>query len=194
MGKGNAGVGELSNKVKAMRSSGPTQEQAATMIALARAELKEGQYDEATEVAKEALRLLRDLGVGALIQPGDFKGQAAKPKMLTPQEARDRERNLRPVREKMLLFREIGVPEEEIQAMIEAMQAGPYEGDTDLVKAAEAHCQHGHYSKALEAATKAVDSFKAASDKAGVPKSFLSSAIRVAWQWAETARESDQYS
>jgi len=165
MGKGAAGLGEL--KSKAGRSSGATQDAAATFIALARAELKAGQYAEAAEAAKSALRILRELGVGALIQPGDFKGTAAKPKILSPEEARERERSLRPVREKMLLFREIGVPDEEVQPMLKALQADSVESDGDAVKTAEVHCKNGNYSKALEVANKVLESFKSANDKAG---------------------------
>ncbi|CAE7574552.1 unnamed protein product [Symbiodinium microadriaticum] len=117
-------------------------------------------------------------GVGALAQPGDFKGTAAKPKILSAEEARERERTLRPVREKMLLagisgcwvrllFREIGVPDEEVQPMLKALQADSVESDGDAVKTAEVHCKNGNYSKALEVANKALESFKSANDKAG---------------------------
>ncbi|CAJ1389513.1 unnamed protein product [Effrenium voratum] len=139
--KGQAGVGELESGLTAA-SYGTSQEKAAALIALARAYLEqEDGLSDATPLAKQAVGLFKELGVGALRDVTNFKGKPGPAKILSPEESARRDAALRPLRETLLTFREIGVPEGELAVLLKAAEEQVAEGKTEnaaaLVQEAE---------------------------------------------------------
>jgi len=235
--KGLAGIGELQSKVAQAEAKKASQDHAAALIALAHLCLEVNEISDAESYASSALLLFKELGLGAVQNIKNFQGKAMAPLTLSPEESAKRDAALRPVREKLLTFREIGLPEGELVILLKAaeeqLKLGKLDAATIFVKEvervvaregrpelqekatgpsnlilakvalarkapqpavqyalvaakseaasaqvalAEAYGLQHAWSKALEAAKKAKESFEAAGDKSGEALALITTA------------------
>lgn len=139
--KGVAGLGELQSKLTSAEASKAPQERASALIALARLCLQVNETSDAEGYALSALLLFKELGLGALQNAKNFQGKLGSVMTLSPEESAKRDTALRPLREKLLTFREIGLPEGEIAMLLQAAETqlnlGKPEAASILVKEAE---------------------------------------------------------
>lgn len=139
--KGVAGLGELQSKLTSAEASKAPQERASALIALARLCLQVNETSDAEGYALSALLLFKELGLGALQNAKNFQGKLGTVMTLSPEESAKRDTALRPLREKLLTFREIGLPEGEIAMLLQAAETqlnlGKPEAASILVQEAE---------------------------------------------------------
>eukprot|EP00931_Biecheleriopsis_adriatica_P089163 TRINITY_DN63330_c0_g1_i1.p1 TRINITY_DN63330_c0_g1~~TRINITY_DN63330_c0_g1_i1.p1 ORF type:complete len:691 (+),score=174.32 TRINITY_DN63330_c0_g1_i1:27-2075(+) len=103
-------------QLTAAQAAGDRHGEAVALLTFVHGYLGADRYSDAEQAASTALALFRELGLGACRQ-GPYKGTVAAA-TLTAAQAAQREAALRLARNKLLLFREIGVPSGEVAALL----------------------------------------------------------------------------
>ncbi|CAK9086553.1 unnamed protein product [Durusdinium trenchii] len=138
--KGAGGLGELQSKLQQAEAQDAAEDRAAAFIALARVSVEVEDLADAEQYALSALLIFKELGLGAMLRTKNFQGKSDVMK-LTPEESASRDAALRPLREKLLTFREIGVAEGEAALLLKAaasqLELGKVEMAMVLVKEAD---------------------------------------------------------
>eukprot|EP00913_Durusdinium_trenchii_P034948 g32690.t1 len=148
--KGAGGLGELQSKLQQAEAQDAAEDRAAAFIALARVSVEVEDLADAEQYALSALLIFKELGLGAMLRTKNFQGKSDVMK-LTPEDtdqndqtaahtaaSASRDAALRPLREKLLTFREIGVAEGEAALLLKAAASQLELGKVEMAMVLEA--------------------------------------------------------